>query len=375
MNPFPIIRRKRKVKPRQRKRRLDNFMKALQEGLIQVMAHQSKNNDHEDATSMRDEEETDADDEAGFSSDEDDFGEDDRPRLDVQNLPSSSEQDNAADVDGHINGEVDSLANEEDPVETEAEYYTDSSYASPLETSSDEDEFFRSKQHEVEFTQEELDKLLAADTSVDGPTELRNFLADCFTRKGIVRDTGNYMLKGLKALKNQKNVFDGLPRDIRTLLKTPRKVIVEPMAEGTYYHFGMLKGIISYLSVSTGPSDSLQVMINMDGLPLFKSSCTTFWPILGLIKGEATPFPIGVWAGNGKPTCANTYLRKFVEEYKKLKRDGVFYNGRLYTVSICGVTCDAPARAFVTGTRGHASRNACPRCKTNGIFNRCFKSI
>ncbi len=147
------------------------------------------------------------------------------------------------------------------------------------------------------------------------------------------------------------------------------------MAEGIYYHFGMLKGLTSYLSVSIRPSDSLQVIINMDGLPLFKSSGTSFWPIFGLITGEATPFPIGVRAGNRKPTCANTYLQNFLEEYKQLKKDGVFYDGRHHTVSICGVTCDAPARAFGTGTRGHASRNACPRCKTNGIFHRCFKPI
>ena len=136
MNPFPIIRRKRKVKPRQGKNRLDNFMVVLQEALIRMTAQQPKNDDREDTTSMRDEDETDAD-EAGFSSDEDDFCEDYRPRLDVQNLPSSSEQYNAADVDGHIDGEIDSLASEEDPVETEAEYYTDSSYASPIETSSE----------------------------------------------------------------------------------------------------------------------------------------------------------------------------------------------------------------------------------------------
>lgn len=284
-------------------------------------------------------------------------------------MSSSSEENHAVDDDLIDRDEVDSLAREEDPVGTEEEYYTDSSYASPLESSSDEDEFHRPDQYGVEFTQEELDELLAADTPVDGPTELWNFLADCFTRKGIVRATGNYMLKGLKALKNQNNVFDRLLRDIRILLKTPRKVVVEPTAEGTYYHFGMLKGIIGFLSACTRLPHTLQVMVNMDGLPLFKSSGTKFWPILRLIKGEATPFPIGVWAGTGKQTCANAYLRKFVDEYKSLKKDGVFYDGHHYAVSICGILCDALARAFVSGTRGHTSRNACPRCKTNGILH------
>ena len=39
-------------------------------------------------------------------------------------------------------------------------------------------------------------------------------------------------------------------------------------------------------------------------------------------------------------------------------------------MKVWGCVCDAPARSFVTGTKGHAARNACPRCKTAGIYSR-----
>ena len=80
------------------------------------------------------------------------------------------------------------------------------------------------------------------------------------------------------------------------------------------------------------------------------------------------PFPIGVWCGPGKPSCANSYLRPFVDEENLLKEDGIFHDGRLFKVLIWGISCDAPARSFVTGTRGHTARLACPKCKTSGVY-------
>jgi hypothetical protein len=52
-------------------------------------------------------------------------------------------------------------------------------------------------------------------------------------------------LKGAKRLKKQKNVFDALSQDSRTLLKTPRTVVLEGMANCKYYRFVLEKGIKS----------------------------------------------------------------------------------------------------------------------------------
>jgi len=178
--------------------------------------------------------------------------------------------------------------------------------------------------------------------------------------------TANVLLKGLKSLKHQKNVFDCLPKDVRTIRKTPRKVDLEKIGGGSYYHFGLLNGILSH--IQDIQPQNIELIVNVDGLPLFKSSRTEFWPILGLIRGQSNPFPIGIWSGTGKPSSHNEYLRPFVDEATTLQDHGFSYNGTHFGVKISGFSCDAPARSFITGTKGHTGKHACPKCKTTGIY-------
>ncbi len=178
--------------------------------------------------------------------------------------------------------------------------------------------------------------------------------------------TANVLLKGLKSLKHQKNVFDCLPKDVRTIRKTPRKVDLEKIGGGSYYHFGLLNGILSH--IQDIQPQNIELIVNVDGLPLFKSSRTEFWPILGLIRGQSNPFPIGIWSGTGKPSSHNEYLRPFVDEATTLQDHGFSYNGTHFGVKISGFSCDAPARSFITGTKGHTGKHACPKCKTAGIY-------
>lgn len=81
--------------------------------------------------------------------------------------------------------------------------------------------------------------------------------------------------------------FKTLPKDARALLKTPKKTaeIVE-LSGGSYYHFGLLNTLevllLHYKSMSLKVSE-INLLINIDGLPLSRLSPSSFWPIL-LIK-------------------------------------------------------------------------------------------
>jgi len=77
---------------------------------------------------------------------------------------------------------------------------------------------------------------------------------------------------------------------------------------------------------------TVRLSINIDGLPLYRSSKVDLWPILGRIE-EKKIFPIAVYAGKKKPRCSNLYLKTFVEEVLQLKRDGIKIHGR--DVQIC----------------------------------------
>lgn len=138
----------------------------------------------------------------------------------------------------------------------------------------------------------------------------------------IAHVAANSLLAGLKSFSCQENYFDNLPNDCRALLKTKRKLTLTDMRGGKYYHFG----IENYLKQRFQKTDHIksieefQLLINIDGMPLTNKSSSVFWPILGLLKGETSPFLIGVFHGLKKTDCVNQYLTPFVEEMKHLKK-------------------------------------------------------
>ena len=66
------------------------------------------------------------------------------------------------------------------------------------------------------------------------------------------------------------------------MLKTPRSVVTDNIANGTYIYLGVKQGIIRTLKTKQYSGDVIKLIINIDGLPLYKSSSTTVWPILGM---------------------------------------------------------------------------------------------
>jgi hypothetical protein len=91
-----------------------------------------------------------------------------------------------------------------------------------------------------------------------------------------------------------------LPKDPRTLLKTGTKYNVINLAGGSYYHFGLGKGILQEIAGSgfnTLDISLVKIQFSIDGLPLFKSSNAQFWPILCRIVEpfESKPFTVGLF--------------------------------------------------------------------------------
>ena len=156
--------------------------------------------------------------------------------------------------------------------------------------------------------------------------------------------------------------FPCLPKDPRTLLNTPRKHVIKRLASGgEYSHIGLEKGIQQVLQGCV-PSDAdcLKVQFNTDGLPLFKSSSTSLWTILGMLKNHIikTVFVIGVFCGREKPASVIEFLEDFVTETLSLLQNGLIINGKHLTMKIHSFVCDAPARAFVKGIKCHSGYNS-----------------
>lgn len=110
--------------------------------------------------------------------------------------------------------------------------------------------------------------------------------------------------------------------------------------------------------------------INIDGLPLFKSSKLKFWPILGHLVGTLNePFIITVYCGKSDPQNIEEYLEKYVNELEDLFHNGYEYEGNNYEVIIRNYILDAPARAFIKCCKGHSGYAACEKCTVIGEYN------
>ena len=161
--------------------------------------------------------------------------------------------------------------------------------------------------------------------------------------------------------------FPHLPRDARSLLNTPRNLEIMNICGGSYYHFGLREGLLSVFESHSMPDhmDCVRMQVNIDGLPLFKSSGAQFWPILCMIELIPQPFIAGLYYGTQKPSSTD-FSQPFVDEYLALMNNGMTFNGKRYSLVISCVVCDAPARAFVKSVIPHTGYFVCGRCFQEG---------
>jgi len=128
-----------------------------------------------------------------------------------------------------------------------------------------------------------------------------------------------------------------LSKDARTLLNTPKNSIIEILAENeSLFHYGLKKAIIEQLVRTKFIVKNQVIMIdlNIDGLPISKSSKSQIWPILGKIYGDKafTPFVISAYHGYSKPSSVHKFLTPFCQEYNVLRNRGPSFGEQTKTV-------------------------------------------
>ena len=179
-------------------------------------------------------------------------------------------------------------------------------------------------------------------------------------------------LKALLYVLKESGLHD-LPIDPRTLLATPIQANAKEIAGGLYHHFGVENSILRKLMSTSQNLDGVETLtlhINIDGLPLFKSSGMQLWPILGIIKEipGSDPIIIGVFSGMKKPSSVDEFLDDFVKEMKTLTEHGMECNRKRFKIVLDAFICDAPGRAFIKCIKYHSGYNACERCTQSGIW-------
>jgi hypothetical protein len=163
----------------------------------------------------------------------------------------------------------------------------------------------------------------------------------------------------------------GLPKDRRALIRTPRGMMgIVDKCGGCYKYLGLETGLVDFLqnNATFVPADNtISFNVNMDGVPLFKSTNGQFWPLLCQV-GRFNPFIVALYYGVKKPDNISEYLEEFLEEYEQLSQQGLNYHGNRFNISLRCWVCDAPARCLLKKIKGHTGYYACERCKAKGIY-------
>lgn len=138
--------------------------------------------------------------------------------------------------------------------------------------------------------------------------------------------------------------------------------------------------IYQSLSACGGPlsnPDNISFTWNTDGVPVFKSSKSSVWPMYLMVnelpyklrKEKCNMIFYGLWFGEAKPEV-NIFCQPLLNSLKSLENEGldVHINGKITNVKgflICG-TADLPARGTVLNMTQFNGKYSCSRCLQPG---------
>lgn len=158
-----------------------------------------------------------------------------------------------------------------------------------------------------------------------------------------------------------------LPKDRRTLCKTPASHNIIQMDNGQYLHIGFRVCLDNFLSYNIVSDDHIYIDVNVDGVPVATNTPNSLWPILINPVGYDNVLLCGTFYGPSKPTDVNEYLKQFVEDFLNI-HDSYEYREKKYKIRIRAIIADAPARAFILNIRTFSGYNSCHKCKIKGLY-------
>lgn len=207
-------------------------------------------------------------------------------------------------------------------------------------------------------------------SSSDECEEPRNMRSDLRNWSEETNVTNTALTSLLKVL--HKHGMD-VPLRAETLKKTPRGLNIERKSGGEYVYLGVEQNIRRAIADSAAPiPEKIQLRVNVDGLPIFKSKQLSLWPIQCSITDfpKMQPLIVALFCANHKPQTLE-FLDDFVDEMKSLMENGIYLSGRDSPVDVCihSFVCDAPARALVKGTVQYNGFFGCDYCEERGTYD------
>lgn len=108
-----------------------------------------------------------------------------------------------------------------------------------------------------------------------------------------------------------------MPKDPRSLLGTPREITINFVDPGEYWHNNLKNSIIKSLENSKVILENISILVNIDGVPIHKSSKQQFWPILCSIfeMPHLSPIICGIYLGSAKPKDLHEFLKDLLKKW------------------------------------------------------------
>ena len=165
-----------------------------------------------------------------------------------------------------------------------------------------------------------------------------------------------------------------LPCSARTLLNTARDIPVQQKFGMQYIYFPLATQLLKYLkgypTNKILATESIEISLNIDGLPLFKSSQSSLGPVLCSIMNiqPVTVFPVVLTYGVSKPNDLE-FLHELIRDLGNLLQNELQYNQTVVSVKLRCIVCDAPAKAFVKASKMYSGYFGCDKCSQKGMWN------
>ena len=185
-----------------------------------------------------------------------------------------------------------------------------------------------------------------------------------------------------------KKCHSSIPLSAKTLMKMPenKEMRTRTVSGGDYMYFGVLKGLNNVYSADCkafADINKIELAVNIDGVPLFRSSSYSLWPILCYARNiqPNQVFVVAVYGGKSKP-CDLDFLDEAVDELNELVSKSVALQGSILAIVTDVVpsndkqleivlkfcVCDAPARAMVKGIKQFSGYFGCDKCAQKGKY-------
>ena len=146
-----------------------------------------------------------------------------------------------------------------------------------------------------------------------------NLLSGWVCKHQCSRDSVNELLSIL-----QEHGHPDLPKDCRNLLGTPRSVFTKAQSGGECIYLGVENRITRILHSIDNINflKTLHLVINIDGVHLFKCYNTQLWPILAAVENSHS-FVVSAYCGNSKPDNLND-----------IRSNGIILDGKHFNIIV-----------------------------------------